>query len=97
MAYKKFYVVLYDNHSFQDRTNQVIYQTGCLTTAQGFIQGNVYVFAGVGIGLLVFQVINIILAAGLAVDIYKEKKIINAQKKAEKEHKKLKNEKTSKL
>ena len=41
-------------------------------------------FAGVGIGLLVFQVVNVILAAGLAVDVYKEKKIIKAQKKAEK-------------
>lgn len=51
---------------------------------QSFIQGNVYVFAGVGIGLLVFQIINIILAAGLAVDIHKEKKIIKAQKKQQK-------------
>lgn len=42
-------------------------------------------FAGVGIGLLVFQVVNIILAAGLAVDIHKEKKIIKEQKKLEKE------------
>lgn len=41
--------------------------------------------AGIGIGLLVFQVVNIILAAGLAVDIHKEKKIISAQKKLEKE------------
>ncbi len=71
----------------QGRTEQVIYQTGCLTTAQSFIQGNVYVFAGVGIGLLVFQVVNVILAAGLAVDIHKEKKIIKAQKKAEKQNK----------
>ena len=68
----------------QERPDQRIYQSGCLTTAQGFIQGNVYVFAGVGIGLLVFEVVNIILAAGLAVDVYKEKKIIKAQKKAEK-------------
>lgn len=42
-------------------------------------------FAGVGIGLLVFQIVNIILAAGLAVDIHKEKKIIKAQKKHDKE------------
>lgn len=42
-------------------------------------------FAGVGIGLLVFQVVNVILAAGLAVDIHKEKKIIKAQKKIDKE------------
>lgn len=48
-----------------------------------------YVFAGVGIGLLVFQVINIILAAGLAVDINKEKKIIKAQKKLESEQREL--------
>lgn len=67
------------------QTDQIIYQTGCLTTAESFIQGNVYVFAGVGIGLLVFQVVNVILAAGLAVDVYKEKKLIKAQKKAEKE------------
>lgn len=67
--------------------DQVIYQTGCFTTAQSFIQGNVYVFAGIGIGLLVFQVVNIILAAGLAVDVYKEKKIIKAQKEIEKQFK----------
>lgn len=48
-----------------------------------------YVFAGVGIGLLVFEVVNIILAAGLAVDIHKEKKIIKAQKKMEKEAQEL--------
>ncbi len=46
-----------------------------------------YVFAGVGIGLLVFQIVNVILAAGLAVDIYREKKIIKTQKKQEKERK----------
>lgn len=64
---------------------QLIYSTGCFTIAQSFVRGNVYVFAGVGIGLLVFQVVNVILAAGLAVDIHKEKKIIKAQKKLEKE------------
>lgn len=48
-------------------------------------------FAGVGIGLLVFQVVNIILAAGLAVDVYKEKKIISAQKKSEKLNKQPEN------
>ena len=63
----------------------MIYPTGCFTTARSFVQGNVYVFAGVGIGLLVFQIVNIILAAGLAVDIHKEKKIIKAQKKHDKE------------
>lgn len=62
--------------------------------AENFVQSNVYVFAGVGIGLLVFQVINIILAAGLAVDIHKEKKIIKAQKKVEKARKKATAEKT---
>lgn len=53
------------------------------------MQSNVYVLAGVGIGLLVFQVVNVILAAGLAVDIHKEKKIIKAQKKIEKESHRL--------
>ena len=40
---------------------------------------------GVGIGLLIFQVINVILAAGLASDIRKEKKIIKQQKQIKKE------------
>ena len=62
-----------------------IHTSGCFSVVENFIQSNVYVLAGVGIGLLVFQVVNVILAAGLAVDIYKEKKIIKAQKHVEKE------------
>lgn len=61
-----------------------IYLSGCLSTAENFVKSNVYVFAGIGIGLLVFEVLNIILAAGLAVDIHKEKELIKAQKKTEK-------------
>lgn len=68
---------------------QLIYSTGCFTTARSFVQGNLYVFAGVGIGLLVFQVVNMILAAGLAVDIHREKKIIKAQKKMDREQHEL--------
>lgn len=75
--------------ALESDTTAMIYPTGCFTTARSFVQGNVYVFAGVGIGLLVFQIVNIILAAGLAVDIHKEKKIIKAQKKHDKEMSKL--------
>ncbi len=43
---------------------------------------------GVGVGLLVFQILNILLASGLAVDVYRENKEIRAIKKADKEEKK---------
>lgn len=58
-----------------------ISRTGCLTALQNFIQRNVYVVGGVGIGLLVFQVLNILLASGLAVDVYRESKEIRRIKK----------------
>lgn len=62
-----------------------IFPTGCLTALQAFIQNNLYVVGGVGIGLLVFQVLNILLASGLAVDVFRERKEINIIKKHQKE------------
>ena len=67
----------------------MIHQTGCFLAVRSFIQSNLYVVGGVGIGLLVFQLINVMLASGLAVDVYREKKIINAQKKLKKEQKQM--------
>ena len=65
-----------------------IYEVGCLTRTEEFINRYLYVVAGVGIGLLIFQLINILLASGLAVDVYREKKALNAQSKLEKREKK---------
>ena len=62
-----------------------IYLSGCFTEGRNLVQANLYVFLGVGIGLLVFQLINIMLATGLAVDVNKEKKILKAQKKLKKQ------------
>lgn len=70
-------------------TTTMIHQTGCFLAVRSFIQSNLYVVGGVGIGLLVFQLINVMLASGLAVDVYREKKIINAQKKLKKEQKQM--------
>lgn len=68
-----------------DRFMVGIHTNGCFIAVQNLVRNNLYVVGGVGIGLLVFQVANTMLAAGLAVDIHKEKKIIKAQKKLKKE------------
>jgi len=62
-----------------------IYTTGCFSAVRNLVQSNLYIVGGVGLGLLVFQAINVLLAATLASDIHKEKKIIKAQKKLKKE------------
>ncbi|XP_064401853.1 tetraspanin-33-like [Halichondria panicea] len=65
-----------------------IYQIGCLSTVEGLFSNNLYVVGGVGVGLLVFQILNILLASGLAVDVYRENKEIKAIKKQDKQEKK---------
>lgn len=65
-----------------------IFTTGCLTATQNLITNNLYVVGGVGVGLLVFQILNILLASGLAVDIYRENKELKFLKKNEKADKK---------
>ena len=54
----------------------------------GLFSNNLYVVGGVGVGLLVFQILNILLASGLAVDVYRENKEIKAIKKQDKQEKK---------
>ena len=66
-----------------------IYTTGCLTQLENLVQAYLYYIAGVGIGLLVFQLINILLTAGLAVDVRKEQKAIGILKKRNNREKKL--------
>ena len=39
---------------------------------------------GVGVGLLVFQISSLLLAAGLVIDVHKEKKVISALKQRRK-------------
>ena len=75
---------------FQERLDPAnIYPDGCLTKAQTFLNQYLYVIAGVGLGLLVFQLVNIILASGLAVDIRKEKKALKIYRQRERQQKEL--------
>lgn len=69
--------------------SRMIYEIGCLTRTEQFINQYLYVVAGVGIGLLIFQLVNILLASGLAVDVHREKKALKIhaeQEKREKRH-----------
>ena len=66
------------------RYNVGIYTDGCLSKIQNLISSNLYVALGVGIGLLVFQILCVLLASGLAVDVHREKKIAKAIKQREK-------------
>lgn len=66
-----------------------IYTDGCLPAAQLFLQQYLYVIAGVGLGLLVFQLVNILLASGLAIDVRKEKKAMKIYREREKQQKEL--------
>ena len=58
-----------------------IHTIGCLMQLEALIQTYLYYIAGVGIGLLVFQLLNVLLTAGLAVDVRKEQKAIGILKK----------------
>lgn len=70
---------------FTQRFNQEIYTTGCLTRVQELINGNLYTVIGVGVGLLIFQVLTVLLAGGLAYDVYREKKAIRHIKNLQKQ------------
>ena len=67
-----------------DRFMRDIYTVGCFSAVRSLVRSNLYIVGGVGLGLLIFQAINIMLAGGLASDIHKEKKIIKAQKELRK-------------
>lgn len=62
-----------------------IYTEGCLTRIRGLVQSNIYIVGGVGIGVLVFELLNILLAAGLAIDVRKEKAAAKAFKHRQKQ------------
>lgn len=71
--------------SLQTRFKQDIYTEGCFSKVQRLINSNLYVALGVGIGLLVFQILCVLLASGLAVDVHREKKVAKAIKRQEKQ------------
>lgn len=58
-----------------------IYTEGCLTRIRELVQSNITIVGGVGISVLVFQLLNILLAAGLAIDVHKEKQAAKAFKR----------------
>jgi hypothetical protein len=58
----------------------LINSNGCFTTVQGLITNGAYVLGGVGIGLVVLELINIFLSLGLAVDVYRQKQYIKTLK-----------------
>ena len=62
---------------------RMIYETGCVSRLEQYL----YVILGVGIGLLVFLLINILLASGLAVDVHKEKQVMKAHSQQQKQEK----------
>ena len=69
--------------------SRMIYEIGCFMKIEQLINQYLYVVAGVGIGLLIFQLVNILLASGLAVDVHREKKALKIhadQEKREKKH-----------
>ena len=57
-----------------------------------FIDQYLYYIAGVGIGLLVFQLINILLTSGLAIDVRKEQKALKVLKDKENKDKRFSRE-----
>lgn len=61
-----------------------IFDVGCFTKTQNLINSNLYIALGVGIGLLVFQILCVLLASGLAVDVHREKKLAKTIKKQQK-------------
>lgn len=62
-----------------------IFTVGCLTRIRELVQNNIYIVGGIGIGVLVFQLLNILLAAGLAIDVHKEKQAAKAFKRQRKQ------------
>lgn len=60
-----------------------------MTQLETLITSYLYYIGGVGIGLLVFQLVNVLLTAGLAVDVRKEQKALGVLKKKNNRKKKL--------
>ena len=69
--------------SLQSRYLQGIHTTGCIEGIRNVVNSNLYLALGVGIGLLVFQILCVLLASGLAVDVHREKKFAKAIKRQE--------------
>jgi hypothetical protein len=63
-------------------TNE-IYSVGCRQAAEDLFNDNLEIILGVGVGLLIFQLFNIMLAGGLALDIRKEKAALKAIKESQ--------------
>ena len=59
---------------------------------ENVLQQYLYYIAGVGIGLLVFQLINILLTSGLAIDVRKEQKALKIYKDKERKDKRFSKE-----
>ena len=68
---------------------QGIYTTGCVPAFEKLFQQYLYYVAGVGIGILVFQLVNIMLTAGLAIDVRKEQKAMKQIKRQQGQQKRL--------
>lgn len=62
-----------------------IFTVGCLTRIRELVQNNIAIVGGIGIGVLVFQLLNVLLAAGLAIDVHREKQAAKAFKRQRKQ------------
>lgn len=69
-----------------------IYMEGCIEAFEKLIQQYLYYIAGVGLGLLVFQLINIMLTCGLAIDVRKEQQALKVYKQRENQQKQFNKE-----
>ena len=76
----------------QDRFQAGIYTDGCVKGLENLIQQYLYYIAGVGVGLLVFQLVNILLTSGLAIDVRKEQKALKVLKDRNQKDKRLSKE-----
>lgn len=63
-----------------------IHTTGCKRAVEALFNDNLDVILGVGVGLLIFQLFNIMLAGGLALDIRKEKAALKVVKQRQRLH-----------
>lgn len=64
----------------ENRLASDINTQGCLTTASAVVMNSSIVLGGIGIGLVVLELINIFLSMGLAVDIYRQKQHLKTLK-----------------
>ena len=69
-------------------SNQPIYEIGCVARLESYL----YVIIGVAVGLLVFLLVNILLASGLAVDVHREKQAKKVHSDREKREKRQERE-----